>query len=124
MKRAFNTEKRGFCGIGTVKSNVGHLYSAAGAAGFIKTVLALKHRLIPPTLHFNSPNPQIDLKNSPFYINTSLKEWENNGVPLRAGVSSFGIGGTNAHIILEEAPKTEDRRQTTEDGLQMAGTIN
>jgi len=104
LKQAFNTDKRGFCGIGTAKSNLGHLNSAAGVTGFIKTVLALKHRLIPPTLHFNSPNPQIDFKNSPFYVNTELREWKNNGHPLRAGVSSFGIGGTNAHVILEQAP--------------------
>jgi tyrocidine synthetase-3 len=105
LKQAFNTGKKRYCAIGTVKSNVGHLYSAAGAAGFIKTVLALKHRLIPPSLHFKTPNPEIDFENSPFYVNTELKEWKNNGYPLRAGVSSFGIGGTNAHMILEEAPK-------------------
>ncbi|UCH92862.1 MAG: amino acid adenylation domain-containing protein [Candidatus Aminicenantes bacterium] len=105
LKQAFNTGKKGFCGIGTVKSNLGHLYSAAGVAGFIKTVLSLKHRLIPPSLHFKTPNPEIDFENSPFYVNTELKEWKNNGYPLRAGVSSFGIGGTNAHVILEEAPK-------------------
>jgi amino acid adenylation domain-containing protein len=121
LKQAFNTDKKGFCAIGTVKSNVGHLYSAAGAAGFIKTVLALKHRLIPPTLHFNTPNPQLDFKNSPFYVNTELKEWKNNGQPLRAGVSSFGIGGTNAHAILEEWPGTDDRRQTTGDRGQSQG---
>jgi amino acid adenylation domain-containing protein len=105
LKQAFNTNEKNYCGIGTVKSNVGHLYSAAGVAGFIKTVLALNHRLIPPSLHFKTPNPEIDFDNSPFYVNTTLKEWKsNNGNPLRAGVSSFGIGGTNAHIILEEAP--------------------
>jgi amino acid adenylation domain-containing protein len=104
LKQVFNTGKKRFCAIGTVKTNVGHLYSAAGAAGFIKTVLALKHRLIPPSLHFYTPNPQIDFDNSPFYVNTRLKEWKSNGCPLRAGVSSFGIGGTNAHVILEEAP--------------------
>jgi polyketide synthase PksJ len=105
LKLAFNTKKRGYCGIGSVKTNVGHLDSAAGIAGFIKTVLALVHRLIPPSLHFETPNPEIDLENSPFYINTGLKEWKRNGYPLRAGVSSFGIGGTNAHVILEEAPE-------------------
>nr|NIM12671.1 amino acid adenylation domain-containing protein [Candidatus Aminicenantes bacterium]NIM79384.1 amino acid adenylation domain-containing protein [Candidatus Aminicenantes bacterium]NIN18661.1 amino acid adenylation domain-containing protein [Candidatus Aminicenantes bacterium]NIN42550.1 amino acid adenylation domain-containing protein [Candidatus Aminicenantes bacterium]NIN85316.1 amino acid adenylation domain-containing protein [Candidatus Aminicenantes bacterium] len=104
LKQAFNTTKKGFCGIGTVKSNVGHLYAAAGAAGFIKTVLALKYRLIPPTLCFQTPNPQIDFDNSPFYVNTTLKQWESNTYPRRAGVSSFGIGGTNAHVVLEEAP--------------------
>jgi len=106
LKQAFQTDKKNYCGIGTVKSNVGHLYSAAGIAGFIKTVLALHYRLIPPSLHFNNPNPGIDFENSPFYVNTTLKEWKpNNGSPLRAGVSSFGIGGTNAHIVLEEFPE-------------------
>jgi amino acid adenylation domain-containing protein len=94
--------KRNYCGIGTVKSNMGHLYVASGAAGFIKTVLALKHRLLPPSLHFKTPNLQINFENTPFYVNTTLKEWRNDKYPLRAGVSSFGIGGTNAHVVLEE----------------------
>ena len=105
LKLAFNTRKRGFCGIGSIKTNLGHLDSAAGVAGFIKTVLALKHRLIPPSLHFETPNPRIDFANSPFYVNTRLRQWDNGAFPLRAGVSSFGIGGTNAHVVLEEAPK-------------------
>jgi len=104
LKLAFNTDKKGFCGIGSVKTNIGHIDSAAGVAGFIKTVLALKHRLIPPTLHFKTPNPEIDFINSFFYVSSKLTEWENGEYPLRAGVSSFGIGGTNAHVILEEAP--------------------
>jgi iturin family lipopeptide synthetase A len=107
LKLAFNTGKRGYCGIGSVKSNFGHLDAAAGAAGFIKTVLALKHKLIPPSLHFETPNPAIDFENSPFYVNTTLKKWQGNGSPLQAGVSSFGIGGTNAHIILEEWPDAQ-----------------
>ncbi|MGD2084792.1 MAG: SDR family oxidoreductase [Candidatus Aminicenantes bacterium] len=102
LKQAFNTTKRQFCAIGSVKSNVGHLNHAAGVAGFIKTVLALRHRFIPPSLHFNTPNPTIDFQNSPFYVNDRLCPWSNNHYPLRAGVSSFGIGGTNAHAILEE----------------------
>jgi acyl transferase domain-containing protein/acyl carrier protein len=102
LKLAFNTVKKSFCPIGSVKTNMGHLDAAAGAAGFIKTVLALNHKLIPPSLYFENPNPDIDFENSPFYVNTQLKQWENNGYPLRAGVSSFGIGGTNAHVILEE----------------------
>ena len=101
------TDQKQFCALGSVKSNVGHLETAAGIAGLIKTVLALKHKQIPPTLHFNTPNPEIDLDNSPFYINTELEEWKSNGTPRRAGVSSFGIGGTNAHVILEEAPEVE-----------------
>jgi len=104
LKQAFNTNKQGFCAIGSVKTNIGHTGSAAGVIGLIKVVLALKFRLIPPSLFFSTPNPNIDFKNSPFYVNTELKEWKNEKYPLRAGVSSFGIGGTNAHVILEEAP--------------------
>jgi len=99
-----STSKKNFCAIGSVKSNIGHLDTAAGVAGLIKTVLALEHGMIPASLHFERPNPQIDFANSPFYVNSSLSEWEKNGGPRRAGVSSFGIGGTNAHVILEEAP--------------------
>jgi acyl transferase domain-containing protein len=105
LKKGFGTEKKGFCRIGSVKTNIGHLDSAAGAAGLIKTILSLKHRLIPPSLHFQTPNPKIDFDNSPFRVNTGLCEWKRDKYPLRAGVSSFGIGGTNAHVILEEAPE-------------------
>lgn len=107
LKTAFSTNKKHYCLIGSVKSNVGHLDYAAGIAGFIKTVLALKHRLIPPTLNFQTPNPKIDFENSPFIVNTELVNWENELYPLRAGVSSFGIGGTNAHVVLEEASEPE-----------------
>ncbi len=93
-----------FCALGSVKSNVGHLDAAAGVAGLLKTVLAIEHKLIPPSLHFESPNPKIDFENSPFYVNRELQEWNNAPTPLRAGVSSFGIGGTNAHVIVEQAP--------------------
>ncbi|MEH1767276.1 MAG: beta-ketoacyl synthase N-terminal-like domain-containing protein [Nostoc sp.] len=105
LKRAFEagTKKRGFCAITSVKTNVGHLNSAAGVTGLIKTVMALKDKIIPPSLHFEQANPEIDFTNSPFYVNTKLSEWKTNGTPRRAGVSSFGIGGTNAHVILEEA---------------------
>jgi acyl transferase domain-containing protein/acyl carrier protein len=106
-----STEKKGFCAIGSVKTNIGHLDAAAGVTGLIKTVLALKHQQIPPSLHFQEPNPQIDFANSPFYVNTKLTEWTTNGIPRRAGVSSFGIGGTNAHVILEEAPVQEQGEQ-------------
>lgn len=93
------------CAVGSVKTNVGHLDQAAGIAGFIKTVLALEHRKIPPSLNFNEPNPAIDLKNGPLYVNTELTDWPSHGgSPRRAGVSAFGIGGTNVHVILEEAP--------------------
>ena len=101
------TQRNGFCAIGSAKSNIGHMDSAAGIAGFIKTVLALEHGLIPPSLHFRNPNPAIDFEHSPFFVNTKLREWKPDGMPRRAGVSSFGIGGTNAHVVLEEAPSTE-----------------
>lgn len=99
-----HTSKRNFCAIGSVKTNIGHLDTAAGVAGLIKTVLALKHKMIPPSLHFVQPNPKIDFANSPFYVNNKLTPWETGETPRRAGVSSFGIGGTNAHVVLEEAP--------------------
>ncbi|OYD09082.1 type I polyketide synthase [Paludifilum halophilum] len=110
LQLAFDTDRKGYCPIGSVKSNIGHLDAAAGVAGFIKTVLALKHQQIPPSLHFHNPNPKIDFANSPFYVNTELKPWRNDPYPLRAGVSSFGLGGTNAHIVMEESPvrKTSD----------------
>ncbi len=100
--RAF-TARSSYCAIGSVKTNVGHLDAAAGIAGIIKTVLALKHRKIPPTLHYTQPNPEIDFAQTPFYVNTQLASWD--GVaPRRAGIMSTGMGGTNAHVVLEEAP--------------------
>ena len=109
LKKVFEarTKKNGFCAIGSIKPNIGHLNVASGVTSLIKTVLALKHKQIPPSLHFEKPNPEIDFVNSPFYVNTKLSEWKTNGTPRRAGVSSFGIGGTNAHVILEEAPIIE-----------------
>ena len=106
LTQAFRTktQEKGFCRIGSVKTNIGHLDGAAGVASLIKTVLALKHEQIPPSLNFEEPSPQIDFTNSPFYVNNKLSEWKTNGTPRRAGVSSFGFGGTNAHVILEEAP--------------------
>ena len=100
---------------------MGHLSSAAGVAGLIKTVLALEHKLLPPSLHFTRPNPQIDFANSPFYVNTKLSEWKTNGHPRRAGVSSFGIGGTNAHVILEEASPSRSVRPL--QALPTAGVL-
>ncbi|MBD2345774.1 type I polyketide synthase [Anabaena subtropica] len=102
-----STEKKNFCAIGSVKTNIGHLDAAAGVAGLIKTVLALKHQLIPPSLNFEQPNPEIDFANSPFYVNTKLREWKTGSTPRRAGVSSLGMGGTNVHLVLEEAPVVE-----------------
>ncbi|KIO47867.1 type I polyketide synthase [Nitrosospira sp. NpAV] len=99
-----STQRRGFCGIGSVKTNVGHLDAAAGVAGLIKTVMALEHRTLPPSLNFERPNPQIDFSTSPFYVNAVGKTWPDGSTPRRAGVSSFGIGGTNVHVVLEEAP--------------------
>jgi malonyl CoA-acyl carrier protein transacylase len=99
------TEKTNFCALGSVKTNIGHLVFASGVAGLIKTTLALKHQQIPPSLHFEQPNPKIDFASSPFYVNTQLTDWKTNGIPRRAGVNSFGVGGTNAHVILEEAPQ-------------------
>ncbi len=99
------TQKTGFCAIGSVKTNFGHLDEAAGIAGLIKTVLALKHRKIPASLHYTQPNPEINFQDSPFFVNQKLRDWVADGDnPLRAGVSSFGIGGTNAHLIIEQAP--------------------
>ncbi|MGE5343974.1 MAG: amino acid adenylation domain-containing protein [Candidatus Omnitrophota bacterium] len=105
LNQVFAGSKKNCCAIGSVKTNVGHLNTAAGIAGFIKTVLCLKYKLIPPSLNFETPNPEIDFENSPFYVNTKLSEWPTNRHRLRAGVSSFGFGGTNAHLILEEAPE-------------------
>ncbi|HWS56671.1 MAG TPA: polyketide synthase, partial [Pyrinomonadaceae bacterium] len=106
LTKAFRagTARKGFCAVGSLKTNVGHLDTAAGAAGVIKTALALRHGLIPPSLHYRAPNPRIDFANSPFYVNAALAEWGRGETPRRAGVSSFGVGGTNAHAVLEEAP--------------------
>ncbi len=105
LTQAFQRRSKdsGFCAIGSLKASIGHLDTAAGVAGLIKTVLALKHRQIPPSLHFHKPNPLIDFSTSPFYVNTALTEWEAKRGPRRAGVTSLGIGGTNAHVVLEEA---------------------
>ena len=98
------TDANGFCAIGSVKTNFGHTDTAAGVAGLIKTVLSLEHEQLPPSLNFTAPNPAIDFAKSPFYVNRHLQEWRSEG-PRRAGVSSFGIGGTNAHVVLEQAPQ-------------------
>ncbi|MDY7095233.1 MAG: SDR family NAD(P)-dependent oxidoreductase [Acidobacteriota bacterium] len=103
-----STPDQGFCALGSVKSNLGHLDAAAGVAGLIKTTLALEHREIPPSLHYQTPNPAIDFESSPFFVTDSLKPWpEGVDGPRRAGVSSFGVGGTNAHAVVEEAPPRE-----------------
>ena len=98
-----STDAKQYCALGSLKTNIGHLDTAAGVAGLIKVVLALEHRELPPTVHFRSPNPQIDFASSPFVVHGHLRPWSSDG-PRRAGVSSFGIGGTNAHVVIEEAP--------------------
>ena len=100
-----DTERRGYCAIGSVKTNIGHLDAAAGVTGLIKTVMALKHATLPPSLNFDTPNPQIDFGASPFFVNTEARAWPAGAQPRRAGVSSFGMGGTNAHVVVEEAPQ-------------------
>lgn len=102
LTRAFDIDKKGLCPIGSVKTNIGHLETASGITGLIKTILALKYKIIPPTLYYQAPNPEIDFKNTPFYVNTELTSFKRNGFPLRAGVSSFGIGSANVHVVLEE----------------------
>ncbi|MEW1871966.1 beta-ketoacyl synthase N-terminal-like domain-containing protein [Streptomyces caelestis] len=99
-----STRRTGFCALGSVKTNIGHLGAAAGIAGLIKAVLALEHRQIPPSLHYDRPNPLIDFDASPFRVPTALEDWPAGEHPRRAAVSAFGIGGTNAHVVLEEAP--------------------
>ncbi|HXB57695.1 MAG TPA: SDR family NAD(P)-dependent oxidoreductase [Vicinamibacteria bacterium] len=106
LTRAFRTgtDRRRFCALGSVKGNVGHLDAASGVTSLIKVILAFQHGEIPPSLHFQSPNPGIDLSDSPFFVNATLRPWPRDGVARRAGVHTFGVGGTNAHVILEEAP--------------------
>ena len=105
LRQAFDTVKKGYCALGSVKANIGHLDAAAGIAGFIKTVMVLYHKTIPPQINYTVPNEKLDLNNSPFYINTNAQKLVPGNAKRKAGVSSFGIGGTNAHIILEEVNK-------------------
>ncbi len=115
LTQAYQNDRQntGYCAVGSVKTNVGHLQMASGIVGLIKTTLCLYHQEIAPSLHFKQPNPQIDFPNSPFYINTQLQPWESTNYPRRAGVNSLGIGGTNAHVILEEfvTKKAVDEQQ-------------
>ncbi|PYK01940.1 MAG: hypothetical protein DME23_02920 [Verrucomicrobia bacterium] len=108
LTKAFrtSTQRSSYCAIGSVKTNVGHLDAAAAVTGIIKTVLALEHRKLPPSLHFSEANPEIDFPSTPFYVNTQLRDWTSDG-PRRAGVMSTGMGGTNAHVVLEEAPEPQ-----------------
>jgi acyl transferase domain-containing protein len=106
LTKAFRetTEKKQFCAIGAVKSNIGHLDVAAGVAGLIKICLAVRHGVIPPTLHFERANPDIDFENSPFYVVCQQQQWDTGSSPRRAGLSSFGMGGTNAHVVVQQPP--------------------
>ncbi|MEM7125458.1 MAG: SDR family NAD(P)-dependent oxidoreductase [Chloroflexota bacterium] len=100
-----HTSRKGYCALGSVKSNIGHTSTAAGVAGLIKVLLALKHQQIPPALHYETPNSHVSLAETPFTINTTLKAWATkDNLPRRAAVSSFGFSGTNAHLVLEEYP--------------------
>jgi phthiocerol/phenolphthiocerol synthesis type-I polyketide synthase E len=105
------------CALGTLKANVGHMEAAAGVAGLMKVALALKHREIPPAIHYRAPHPQIHLERTPFYLNRELERWTAACVPRRAGVSSFGIGGTNGHAVLEEAPAQASTRSHRDSQL-------
>ena len=119
LTKAFRhyTQQKQYCAIGSVKTNVGHLDRAAGVSGLIKVVESLKHRQIPASLHYREPNPAIDFANSPFYVNAQLAEWPQNvqGTPRRAGINSLGMGGTNVHVIVEEAP-VQEKGQRDEQG--------
>lgn len=111
------TDRKEFCALGSVKGNIGHTDVASGAAGLIKTALALKHGRLPASLNFESPNPQIDFRNSPFFVNTARRDLPRSGPPLRAMINSFGVGGTNACAVLEEPPPV------VADGACRAGNI-
>ncbi len=119
LQRVFGeaTDLRQFCALGSLKSNIGHLSSAAGVGGLIKVALALQHRELPPSLHYEQPNPEIDFEHSAFFVSSELKRWPSAaGTPRRAGVSSFGLGGTNAHAVLEEAPPTVPSEESSRPG--------
>ena len=114
MERAFkkHTGRKGFCAVGSVKTNIGHLDNVAGMAGLIKLVLALKNKEIPASIHFKRPNRKINFIDSPVYVNDKLAKWETEGLPLRGGVSSFGLAGTNCHVVVEEYKEKEGKAGT------------
>jgi amino acid adenylation domain-containing protein len=120
LTKAFGatTDDLQFCALGSVKGNVGHLDAAAGVTGLIKTALALKHRMLPPSLHYKRPNPQIDFAKTPFFVNASLRPWPESPSARRAGVSAFGVGGTNVHLVLEEAPAAAQAAAAGEETAQ------
>ncbi len=108
------TDEKQFCGLGSVKTNIGHLDTAAGVAAFIKVVQGLRHKQIPASLNYKAPNPMLNLADSPFFINHELRDWVSSDSPRRAGISSLGVGGTNAHIVVEEAPELEPSSESRE----------
>lgn len=124
LKLAFDeASKKQYCAIGSIKSNIGHLNAAAGIAGFFRALLSLKHRQFFPQRGFSEINPNIDFENSPFYVNTELKTWDSDKKRI-AGISSFGVGGTNVHLILEEAPETNPKQNASDTYKYPAHLIN
>ncbi|QBR70716.1 non-ribosomal peptide synthetase [Beijerinckiaceae bacterium] len=121
LTKAFRatTDKKGFCAIGTVKTNIGHLDIASGVTGLIKTILSLKHESLPATLHFKTPNPKLELENSPFFVSAELRPWPRGAQPRRAGVSAAGVGGTNVHLVIEEAPQVAAEAVQEDDTTQL-----
>jgi amino acid adenylation domain-containing protein len=119
LTRAFRarTDRRQFCTIGTAKTNVGHLDIAAGVTGLINAAHIVRHGVFPPTLHFNQPNPNFDFESSPFVVSRKRSEWKVDGGPRRAGISAFGVGGTNAHVVLEQAPEPQSSPSTRSNHL-------
>jgi len=117
LSQIFGFSENKYCALGSVKSNIGHLDAAAGIAGFIKTALCLKNKKLVSSLHFNELNPNINFENTPFYVSTALKSWESESSVLKAGVSSFGIGGTNAHIILQEPPVVNNSQKKNKNDI-------
>lgn len=131
IRKAFEkyTKEKQFCAVGSVKSNIGHLYDCAGLAGLIKAILALKHKTIPPSVHFNRPNSKIDFNDSPVYVNIKSRKWDCKNTLMRCGVSSFGLSGTNCHVVLEEYPESaaeylEDTGSLTSEGECIKETFN
>lgn len=121
LSRAWSQDTRdtGFCTLGSVKGHVGHLVAAAGVIGLIKATLSLHHGRIPGTLHFDQPNPQIDFAQSPFQVSAQVLDWPRSDTPRRAAVSSFGVGGTNAHVIVAEAPLAAQQTLPAGPGMQL-----
>jgi acyl transferase domain-containing protein/acyl carrier protein len=119
LTRAFRTatSRKQFCAIGSLKTNLGHMDAAAGIGGLLKAILSVKNGEIPPSLHFEKPNPKLDLEESPFYVNTELRAWPEETGPRRCGVSAFGIGGTNAHVIVEEPPRSASSKSPRREEL-------